>query len=189
MINQYVSSHHQDKHPKVLTYVKDIDGIYLYVSPSVLEDFNFVNPNEILGRSDLEFPEQKDNVYAWIEEDKRIIATGKSEYVINAVCRSGMTLWQRTYKSPLYGRSGKIQGVTGSSIYISRSSLIPLTKQQSACLKHLAMGKTHKQIGQTLGLAQKTVEHYLDAVKLKLNCKSRSELIVQAIERGLVGFV
>ncbi len=43
------------------------------------------------------------------------------------------------------------------------------------------IGKTHMEIpGQ---------EHYLEAVKLKLNCQTRPELILQAIERGLVIFL
>ena len=78
-------------------------------------------------------------------------------------------------------------GITGFSLKINDISLIPITKQQTACLKYLAMGFTHKQIAQKMCLAQKTVEHYLNAVKLKLNCKTRAELISQAIERGLVG--
>jgi DNA-binding NarL/FixJ family response regulator len=90
-------------------------------------------------------------------------------------------------QSPLYGHSGNVLGIHGLSIPVGEQCLIPLTNQQTACLKQLALGNTYKQIAHELGLSAKTVEHYLDAVKLKLNCQSRSDLILQAIERGLVG--
>ncbi len=173
----------------IYTYVKDNLGIYQFVSPNVLEYFKNMNVNDILGRSDIELPEQKENVRAWIEEDQRILSTGRGEYVINAVTLNGVTEWQRTYKAPMFGRNGKIQGISGTSVFISKESLIALTKQQTACLRLLALGNTHKQIGDKLGLSAKTVEHYLDAVKLKLNCESRSDLVMQAIERGLVGIL
>ena len=179
-------SQNQYMHPKVLNYVKDSAGVYVYVSPNVLESLS-INANDILGYSDFELPDQKDNAPAWVEADKRIMSTETSQYLINAISVGGVIKWQYTHKAPLYGRNGKIQGVSGAAIFISESSLIPITKQQTACLKYLAMGLTHKQIARELGLSQKTVEHYLDAVKTKLNCSSRADLIMQAIERGLVG--
>jgi DNA-binding CsgD family transcriptional regulator len=170
----------------VYTYVKDNLGVYQFVSPNILEFFN-MNANNILGLSDFDLPEKNENVLAWIEEDKRILSTGKAEYVINALSINGVNRWQRTYKSPLYNRHGKIQGISGASVFISQESLIPITKQQTACLRLLALGSTYKKIGHELGLSAKTVEHYLEAVKMKLNCNSREELIMQAIERGLIG--
>jgi DNA-binding NarL/FixJ family response regulator len=97
-----------------------------------------------------------------------------------------MPYYFRSTKSPLIGNKGRILGVQCVSFPVSDQCLIPLTKQQMACLKELALGFTQKQMAKNLGLSQKTVEHYLDAVKNKLQCKTRSELIMQAIERGLV---
>ena len=57
-----------------------------------------------------------------------------------------------------------------------------LTSQQFKCLLHLVKGMTIKQIATELTLSPKTVEHYLDAVKIKLNCHSRSELIGAALK-------
>jgi DNA-binding NarL/FixJ family response regulator len=65
----------------------------------------------------------------------------------------------------------------------SSTSIIPdkLTSQQFKCLLQLVRGMTVKQIAATLELSPKTVEHYLDAVKNKLNCSSRYELISLAL--------
>ncbi|WP_019215119.1 response regulator transcription factor [Legionella tunisiensis] len=57
-----------------------------------------------------------------------------------------------------------------------------LTKRQMDCLYHLVKGMTIKQIANTLNLSPKTVEHYLDAVKVKLKCRNRAELITVALQ-------
>lgn len=55
-----------------------------------------------------------------------------------------------------------------------------LTDQQLECLFHLVKGKTIRKIGETMKLSHRTVEHYLEAVKIKLSCKTREELIAKA---------
>lgn len=57
-----------------------------------------------------------------------------------------------------------------------------LTKRQMDCLYYLVKGMTIKQIANTLNLSPKTVEHYLDAVKVKLKCRNRTELIATALQ-------
>lgn len=57
-----------------------------------------------------------------------------------------------------------------------------LTKRQMDCLYYLVKGMTIKQIANTLNLSPKTVEHYLDAVKVKLKCRNRTELITTALQ-------
>jgi DNA-binding CsgD family transcriptional regulator len=63
---------------------------------------------------------------------------------------------------------------------ISQNSSIQkkkLTQRQYDCLYYLAKGMTIKETGCQLKLSSRTVEHYLDAIKQKLNCRSRSELV------------
>lgn len=52
-----------------------------------------------------------------------------------------------------------------------------LTQRQYDCLYYLARGMTIKEISHELKLSSRTVEHYLETVKNKLNCRTRSELI------------
>lgn len=70
---------------------------------------------------------------------------------------------------------------------ICSDAIIPLTPRQIACLREVALGCTYKQVGRKLGLTEKTVEHYMRAVKARLNIYTRAELISEAIARGLVG--
>lgn len=61
-----------------------------------------------------------------------------------------------------------------------------LTKRQEECLYQLIKGMTIKQVAKNLNLAPKTVEHYLDTIKNKLNCTSRQELITHALELSFI---
>lgn len=58
-----------------------------------------------------------------------------------------------------------------------KATQLGLTQQQANCLLQLIKGKSIKQIANTISLSPRTVEHYLETVKIKLNCYSRSELI------------
>jgi len=88
--------------------------------------------------------------------------------------------------------TGKIIGVFGivfllddaQSILspVADSDALHLSQRQMDCLMHLVKGKTIKQIAQALHLSAKTVEHYLNAIKLKLNAQDRSEVIEKALQ-------
>ncbi|MFI4955843.1 MAG: LuxR C-terminal-related transcriptional regulator [Gammaproteobacteria bacterium] len=175
-----------NQHEKVTVYSKDLRGYGLSVNETVLKSFGLKSASEYIGRTDMDVPGQALYAPIWIENDRRIMKNGVGEMLFELCNCDGTLQWFRSYKTPLFGHAGNVIGITGMSLKISDASLIPLTKQQTACLKYLGMGFTHKQIGLQLGLSQKTVEHYLEAVKLKLNCKSRADLMLQAIERGLV---
>lgn len=61
-----------------------------------------------------------------------------------------------------------------------------LTNRQIECLLYLVKGMTIKEISKEMNLAPKTIEHYLDAVKIKLNCHSRSSLIAKALTMSII---
>jgi DNA-binding CsgD family transcriptional regulator len=50
------------------------------------------------------------------------------------------------------------------------------------CLYHLVLGMTTKEIAKELSLSHRTVEHYLENTRAKLNCSSRNELVNQALK-------
>lgn len=166
--------------------IKDPRGTYLYASPEVFEDFK-INPVDLIGATDLDLPSQEPYGYSWMVSDLLVMKEGRSDNIVQGICCQGSPGWMRSFKAPLIGRTGKIQGITIKSIPLQSSNIIPLTNQQLACLKELALGYTFKQIGRNLGLTEKTVEHYIRAVKARLNIHTRAELIAEAIARGLVG--
>jgi two-component system, OmpR family, aerobic respiration control sensor histidine kinase ArcB len=72
-------------------------------------------------------------------------------------------------KEERYYLSGEYQGVH-------------LTQREAQCLVCLAHGHSIKQIGKKLDLSPRTVEVYLNRVKIKLKCTTKTELIAKAIE-------
>lgn len=54
---------------------------------------------------------------------------------------------------------------------------VSFSPRQLQCLSLLYLGKTAKEIGQILDLSFRTVESYLDSIKLKLNCHTRKEVL------------
>ena len=64
-----------------------------------------------------------------------------------------------------------------------------LSSRESECLFYLLRGNTAKQIARLLSLSPKTVEHYIENMKLKFHCQTKSELISKAIEQGFTNVV
>lgn len=63
-------------------------------------------------------------------------------------------------------------------------NLLKLSRREKQCLVLLREGHTHQTIGLTLGLSERTIEHYLESVKNKLGLETRTELF-QAAEKLL----
>jgi LuxR family quorum-sensing system transcriptional regulator SolR len=60
-----------------------------------------------------------------------------------------------------------------------------LSKRQRECLTAYARGLIAKQIGEELGLSQKSVEYHLEAVRVKLGCNT-VQAVVLAVKAGWV---
>lgn len=174
-------------HTRIHSYSMDPKGAILSLNERALAFLGGQVIGDVLGRNAKEFLSQQEHADQWIENNTWIIKNATNHMFLETGIINGRLQWFRTFRSPILGLLGKVVAVAGFSIPIQQTSLISLSKQQTACLKQFAMGCSYKQIGSNLGLSTRTVEHYLNAVKLKLNSETRSELILQAIERGLIG--
>ncbi len=72
---------------------------------------------------------------------------------------------------------------------ISENGKTYLTERESECLFYLLRGKTAKGIGQILGISGKTVENYVEKLKLKFSCFRKSDLISKSIEMGYMNII
>jgi DNA-binding CsgD family transcriptional regulator len=61
-----------------------------------------------------------------------------------------------------------------------------LTERQKEVLMYLLLGYTAKKIALVLGISFRTVESYIETLKLKLNCQTKGDLIERTIRTGLV---
>lgn len=68
-------------------------------------------------------------------------------------------------------------------------SIFNLTEREGHCLFYLVRGKTAKEISEKLYISRRTVEQYIDSIKVKFNCKKKSDLIEKAIQIGFVNIL
>ena len=78
--------------------------------------------------------------------------------------------------SPFNNKQKKIEIVT-------EHGLRCLTGRECQCLVELLSGKTAKAIGTVLGISHRTVTSHLNALKLKLNCHYKSDLIKYVLQK------
>jgi DNA-binding CsgD family transcriptional regulator len=64
-----------------------------------------------------------------------------------------------------------------------------LSKRESECLFLMIRGKNSKEIGMFLNISSRTVEGHIENIKLKFNCNTKSELVAEAIEKGLIDII
>lgn len=58
---------------------------------------------------------------------------------------------------------------------------ILLSRQETRCLQYTVQGKTAKETALLMDLSFRTIESYLEHIKVKLNCRTKSELIDYAL--------
>lgn len=86
----------------------------------------------------------------------------------------------------------KIRGKTlkpASYILSNTHSPLPLTDRQEHILFLLIRGNSLSTISAKLNISKRTVESHLDAIKHKLNCQYKSEVIEKAIDSGFLCYI
>ena len=62
----------------------------------------------------------------------------------------------------------------------------PLTQRQLEVLAQVARGRTNRQIGEILGISEKTVRNHLRTISHKLSTSDRTHAVVLAIGNGWI---
>ena len=95
--------------------------------------------------------------------------TGHQTALINTNIDTAYKMFTQTIKKKLQRDYAKIE----------------LSPREMECLFYTLGGRTAKEIAHTLDLSARTIEHYLDNLKTKLNCNSKSELRRKLIPGGM----
>ena len=61
-----------------------------------------------------------------------------------------------------------------------------LTPRETEIIEQVARGLSNKEVGEALGLVEKTVKNYLNIIFMKLDASDRTHAVVTAIERGII---
>jgi DNA-binding CsgD family transcriptional regulator len=73
-----------------------------------------------------------------------------------------------------------------SSIRSRDKDAIELSPRLIETVRHLAEGKSNKEIAAALSISPRTVDHYREAIMLKLDFHSLTELVRYAVRKGLI---
>lgn len=182
--------------------VKNKKGKYLDANDYLAHAAGFRKANDLIGCTD--FDMWGNEAESIKNNDIKILTNLKPLVFLESVTlkdESKMTALSQ--KAPLLSRTNKIIGLTVVSIIISinesnhlnerlqlsqqkpsfdSKDMHGVTKRQFECLVFLVQGMTMKEIGKKLSLSPKTVEHYIEAMKITLQCNSRIELIKKALQ-------
>ena len=66
---------------------------------------------------------------------------------------------------------------------------LKLSKRQSQCMFYLLRGKTASMIAILLNLSTRTVESYIEEIKYKMGCNSKTQIIEKSIMLGFVEII
>lgn len=66
---------------------------------------------------------------------------------------------------------------------------IKLSTRQAQCLFYVLRGKTSKVIARILQLSNRTVESYIDDIKVKIRCQNKAELIEKSFDLGFLEII
>lgn len=166
-------------------YWKDNKGKYLGCNDTMMRDIGLTKSTDIIGLTDYDMVWSEDA--SLLHEHDNLVRAKEQpmSFLERGFIKSGEYCRFVSLKAPLRSK----QGIVGLSFILYKNEAFQshfptLSEQQSKCLYHLTKGLSIKKIGQSLDLSPKTVENYLNAVKTKLGCNSRSELIAYAIKCG-----
>lgn len=62
----------------------------------------------------------------------------------------------------------------------------PLTERHLEILVQVARGRTNREVGQALGISERTVRNHLRTISHKLSTSDRTRAVVLSIERGWI---
>lgn len=190
----------------ICVWAKDKKFKYLYCNEVYAESAGLDSPNQIVGRTDDAMPWRKQADH-FREGDHDVfqghirINVPEIEVTKEKVADILVT------ESRLNDRNGKCIGLVGSYIDITGKQLVKksgyynkvekryylgadfgneyLTIREIEVLKRLLLGYTAAQAGASLKISPKTVESYIENLRIKLQAHSKGEIIATAIQYGL----
>lgn len=188
-------------------WAKDKNYRYLYCNEHYAEAAGLDSPHHIIGKSDDQLPWRK---YAdFFRAGDYGVLQGNSRTNVPEVSDTVNNVKDiLVSENQLLNKSNECVGIVGSFIDITGKQLIQkvghydsvnkryylgddvldnayFTAREIEVFKRLLLGYTAKEIGNILKISPKTAEAYIDNIKLKLQAKSKGEIIATAIQFGL----
>ena len=137
--------------------------------------------------------EQTPIVMLTVSEEERdvldAVAAGAVGYLVKSTPSDDLrlALWKAAQGEPVFSPSlaalvlGEFRRLTKSGGGAGQA----LTEREREVLQHVARGRTYRQVGEELFIAEKTVENHVRNILGKLHLSRKQELIRYALEHGI----
>ena len=119
----------------------------------------------------------------------RAVALGASDYVLKGSGRKQLILAiEAAAAGQEPGPTSEMHKVAGAMNTRKRpeGEDMPLTNRESQVLRHVALGLSNKEIGQSLGISVETVKEHVQNILRKISVHDRTQAAVWAVRKGFV---
>lgn len=195
----------------IYSFSKDRHGRFLACNDAFAELAGVDSAHAIQGMHDKQMP-WRDIAHAFHATDRLALRGSNLINFSETIFNKDQKLTILTSKTQLLNTKRETIGITGSFIDISGYRLIRqpehkpicydadkqryyftttpfkgiyLTQKEYAVFKELLLGLTAKSIARHLDSSIKTIEHHIEAIRHKLQCHSKHEVISTAVMLGL----
>lgn len=193
---------------------KDTQLRHLGCNANLAHALNLQNPEDIVGLKDSDFPilTEQDCLYHF-QNDQHVLL-GETVNTVHLYKESAYAIT----KKPLNDANNKIMGVIYHCQKIEKPNFFfrlsradkkcfpeigsirhykmrpehnpfNFSKREMECIFYLLRGKTTKQTSEILNLSKRTVDYYIENIKNKAGCRTKSELLITAIESGYMEII
>ena len=174
-------------------FFKDKDCRFRGCNETFAKDSGCESIEDIIGRTDYDFPLTNSEAEKYQKDDKRVIETGKlllNEIEIH-LGQDHQKYKVRVNKYPLLDHQKKICGLYGDYQYLDinlsgnsreyqlqgKNKIFRLSPREVDCAIAMIEGRSARETALQYAISQRTVESYIENIKNKLGCNLKSELI------------
>lgn len=184
-------------------FLKDQYSRFVYCNEAYAERAGLDSPAGVIGKSDFDFSWRK-NAEFYQQGDRLVLQGEKWSNIVEPQIIGGNVYDVLVTKSLLTENNrlyifGFFHDVTGLQIMKKNGYFDPIKKrfylgamfnhqyltiQEYKVFRYVVSGYTAKRIAELLKLSPKTVESYIENIKLKLNCETKNDIVTTAISHG-----
>ena len=198
-----------------MIFIKNTDSRYNWGNKEWLSSLDLAKADELEGRTDFELP-FKEYADKYKSDDELTLKDGPQTFIDTVVLPKYGKVLALSNKTPVYDKGGMKKAVFCSATFIPGSNLgemlqkirstfkgnhkgahnvkrkrfyysgIYFTRREAQVLHYYLNGANCKKIAYQLNLSQKTVEYYLEQVKVKTSTHNREALIKAAFDMGFL---
>lgn len=138
------------------------------------------------------------DIHPFVHDEMKAFLVNKSRYINKNNEEFCLILGSEIKKSTLLQISlnlveseKKYRNRNSNKSYLIGEELqnIKLSARELECLFYLVRGKTSADIAECMRLSKRTVESYIDNIKIKMNCPTKADLIEKAIHNNFIDFI